>query len=566
MENRNELVSLLENNIRVAVEDYMRYTDCHDNIGDVSEPFIKRLARDAADAKAELRDLFRKSPVWDEKLQAIVINGNRTSDPDYGRVWNLANRIINTKRSSFDSDTRCLLDRALWLFEDPGSDTYQHYKETAVDAINKLAPKAYAEGKKLSRVFKALCKALGIADETSGSEFQRLYAQLADELSAKKIDFKLYVSINPAHFVTMSNPIEDRRGECMVSCHSFNETSYSYNNGCSGYARDNVTFIAFTASDPDDPETLNNRKTTRQIFAYKPGNGLLLQSRLYNTSGGTYGAQSTSAVYRDLVQREISELEGAVNLWNKYDLCDGHSNLIRKGEGFGGYPDWIYGEFKATVSVRKDHKDDYAPLTVGTWGLCVECGAETSDGMYCHNCSSEHRCDCCDCYASETFTVYNRYGEAVQVCERCLENYYTWCEHCEEYHYDSSMNYVDGMDLCDDCLKELCEQCADCGEYHLRDDMMRAVDAYGDEVWVCSDCYEDHYTVCDECGQLVHNDAIRTAYDKHGNEVYVCDECIDEKYIECNECGRYFHESLTVDGLCPDCAKENKENEEKEAV
>ncbi len=72
---------------------------------------------------------------------------------------------------------------------------------------------------------------------------------------------------------------------------------------------------AYSASDPDKSETLNNRKTTRQIFAYKPKNGLLLQSRLYNTHGGTCGAQAESKLYRDLVQREISELEGVPNLW-----------------------------------------------------------------------------------------------------------------------------------------------------------------------------------------------------------------------------------------------------------
>lgn len=28
----------------------------------------------------------------------------------------------------------------------------------------------------------------------------------ADELGGKKLNFKLYLSINPCHFVTMSNP------------------------------------------------------------------------------------------------------------------------------------------------------------------------------------------------------------------------------------------------------------------------------------------------------------------------------------------------------------------------
>ena len=34
-------------------------------------------------AKADLRNLFCKAPTWDNDLQAIVINGNRTHDPNY---------------------------------------------------------------------------------------------------------------------------------------------------------------------------------------------------------------------------------------------------------------------------------------------------------------------------------------------------------------------------------------------------------------------------------------------------------------------------------------------------
>ena len=74
--------------------------------------------------------------------------------------------------------------------------------------------------------------------------------------------------------------------------------------------------IAFTVDNPLKPETFNKRKTSRQLFIYKVGNGLLLQSRIYNTSGGTCGEQKESTLYRDLVQREISELEGVPNLWN----------------------------------------------------------------------------------------------------------------------------------------------------------------------------------------------------------------------------------------------------------
>lgn len=100
------------------------------------------------------------------------------------------------------------------------------------------------------------------------------------KLSAKQIGLKLFVSVNPAHFITMSNPKRDSRGATLTSCHSFNSTEYDYNNGCTGYARDETSFIVFTVADPTDPETLNNRKTTRQVFAYRPGSGLLLQSRM----------------------------------------------------------------------------------------------------------------------------------------------------------------------------------------------------------------------------------------------------------------------------------------------
>lgn len=40
------------------------------------------------------------------------------------------------------------------------------------------------------------------------------------------------MSINPAHFITMSNPKGDVRGETLISCHSFNSSEYQYNNGC----------------------------------------------------------------------------------------------------------------------------------------------------------------------------------------------------------------------------------------------------------------------------------------------------------------------------------------------
>lgn len=186
----------------------------------------------------------------------------------------------------------------------------------------------------------------------------------------------------------MSNPKGDHRGTTLTSCHSFNSTEYEYNNGCTGYARDKVSFIAFTVADPADKETLNNRKTTRQVFAYKPGNGLLLQSRMYNTSGGVYGASEDSKLYRDLIQREISMLENVPNLWKTYPTVGEKSFCVERGDGFGGYPDWEYENFDGRISIRADHAEDFTSLVVGSYGLCVSCGCETSRGVYCEDCRS----------------------------------------------------------------------------------------------------------------------------------------------------------------------------------
>lgn len=279
----SELIERTKQNIWQAISDYGKHTDQTSVMDDCTANFVNQLASDSCYAKQELRELFSKSPVWDANLDALVINGTRTHDPDPGRIYALGTDILS--EAIYRADNSRPIYDAIRFFYDP------NFEQEGIAAIKQLAPKAYAPNKKKSRVFKALCQALGVADETAGSDFQRLYAQFADELTSKKIGFKLYVSINPAHFITMSNPKGDHRGTTLTSCHSFNSTEYEYNNGCTGYARDKVSFIAFTVADPADKETLNNRKTTRQVFAYKPGNGLLLQSRMYNTSGGRLRSQ-----------------------------------------------------------------------------------------------------------------------------------------------------------------------------------------------------------------------------------------------------------------------------------
>ena len=382
-----------------------------------------------------------------------------------------------------------------------------------------------------------------------------MYAQLADEMTSHKIDFKLFVSINPAHFITMSNPKEDRRGDTLTSCHSFNSTEYQYNNGCSGYARDNYTFIVFTVVDPSDAETLNNRKNMRQIFCYKPGNGVLLQSRLYNDAGGTRREQAESKVYRDLIQREISALEEQPNLWRTFKYYDNDEIRLYGGYGFGGYEDWTYEDFCAKVSIRADHESDYKPFEIGTYGLCIECGEEISDGLYCEDCGGE-TCDCCGehYHEDQLHRAYDRNGNEIQVCESCLEENYSYCDICDSYHDRDDMTCAEGECwVCNDCLHEHFHLCDDCGEWFSNDRIYLAVSSSGYTIDVCEDCIDAHYVCCDDCEEYVHVDNVKNVYDEDGNERDVCPACLEE-YEECEDCGRLFHADLLVNGLCPECA------------
>ena len=332
-----EKIELAESNIRQALRDYFRHTRRTEVLDDVSDTFIRRLAKDNYYAKQELCELFRKSPVWNEELDALVINGTRTNDPDYSRIQDLSELILEHPLRAVDMDRYRNIRKAIRFFSNPNLDGEE--KAVVIDVIKALAPKAYAPNKKPTRIFRALCVALGVNDETR-ERFSYLYAQLADEMTFHKIDFKQFVSLNLVYFITMSNPKHDERGDTLTSCHSFNSAEYRYNNGCSGCARDHYTFIVFTVVDPTKSETLNNRKNMRQIFCYKPGNGVLFQSRLYNDADGTCREQAESKIYRDLVQREISALKEQPNLWRTFKYYGNTEINFSSGCGFGGYEDW----------------------------------------------------------------------------------------------------------------------------------------------------------------------------------------------------------------------------------
>lgn len=555
-----EKINMAENNIRTALHDYAKHVcsgDLHWDPDQVSNIFVNRLARDNYASKAELRELFRKSPAWNEELDALVINGNRTHDPDPSVCDELAEKICFCAGDTFNEKARAIgvdvtIIRTIAYRLASGS-MGKDYNAGFRELVEEKFPKAYAPGKKSSRVMSAIFKQLGIVDNSAGSEYQKFFAQLADELNGKQIPFKLYVSLNPAHFLTMSNPKYDTRGATLTSCHSLNSVDYPYNNGCTGYARDKFSIIVFTAADPSDPETLNNRKTSRQMFFYRPGSGVLLQSRMYNTSGGVNGATAEGDLYRDLIQRELSALENVPNLWKTCDYTDNRYRInFSSGYGFGGYCDWTYDYMCPKLSIRTDAMDavengEFIPWEIGTYGLCPYCGEEHSENFLCDNCQEpEFYCDCCNEGVrdeDDLYWVYDSRGGEVRVCDDCLNAYYTECGRCGEYHHNETIHEVRtewGVEYwCDDCIESYANWCEHC-ETYTTEDMVSARGYDGYRIDVCESCAEEDYSTCEECGETVHNDLMEWANDGNGGQVWTCDECRDT----CDDCGTVYVRSV----------------------
>lgn len=530
-----ERVELTREQIAVAVHDYWAHVnnawldESEDIYESISNPFIERLACDSVAAKSSLRELLSKSPAWNEELDALVINGTRTHNPDPNLMeayirdlkylisdWHArvhfqitAYLICDMAVDNKGFDPKFAANRKCWFYIKNAEGKYSEKEMPVLNYLQTYIPKAAAAGKKLTRCLMELCKAFGIADESRGSEFQKIYAQLADEMTSRKLGYKLFVSINPAHFLTMSNPKGDERGDTLTSCHSLNCTEYDYNNGCTGYARDDVTMIAFTVADPSDSESLNNRKTTRQLYMYKPYNGVLLQSRMYDTYGGTEGAQELSDVYRDLIQREICEAEGTVNRWiTKASVGTNFSSLVEPDYQFGGYSDWRYSNFGAKIAVQREKIDANGSVlaerfSVGRYGLCLECGEEIRAGLLCSTCKDEHECAYCGCtFHSGDMRIAMLDGEEVLVCEDCFDMEFEHCEICGTPHLREDMAYVEDCgNVCRDCVSDCCVTCESCGNWICSEDALTAETCDGAALTLCSSCYDTNVEYCAECGE-----------------------------------------------------------------
>ena len=110
------------------------------------------------------------------------------------------------------------------------------------------------------------------------------------------------------------------------------------------------------------------------------------------------------------------------------------------------------------------------------------------------------------------------YGNG-EICENCLENEFSYCDHCGEViHNDEAYEIINGDFLCRDCTEEFTNICDHCGGRVYTNDTVS-----DDDIIVCSECYDEHYHRCEDCNRIIHENDVNWY-----NNLPYCDNCYDE--------------------------------------
>ena len=198
---------------------------------------------------------------------------------------------------------------------------------------------------------------------------------------------------------------------------------------------------------------------------------------------------------------------------------------------------------------------------------CSCCGAEIEESeiFECHDCGE---IICVDCFR------YN--AEGYRVCESCIDENYTYCDYCGEYHENEDVYETSNEDehICKYCLdnNDYMHLCDECGKKVFNEENADyEVTALGE--YICEDC-QDKYTVCDDCGKA-YKDGVEEVFDEDEQRwTSLCPDCI-KKYPHireevadaqiptnhCTRCGNEIergNEYINTDGkiICEDCFEE----------
>lgn len=139
---------------------------------------------------------------------------------------------------------------------------------------------------------------------------------------------------------------------------------------------------------------------------------------------------------------------------------------------------------------------------------------------------------------------------------------YASCYDCEDYHpIEDMILTVNGL-VCQNCLDEYYGFCERCNEYHHLDNIYEVFCF----PWVplselmCADCAQAVATFCDECGGFFRDGVYRVDSGSSCLGLDLCQSCMESTNIEiCCECGsvgdNVEYDDTEENYFCPNCAR-----------
>ena len=471
-----------------------------------------------SEEKATLIEAFKKHPNYLEGKFMIVFDTDYERKVEKQASYTFRSWVLNTALPQLDGKLPTEVQEKVWSGNYLPQNMWDFFyylanyatrciSESTASYLNEVFPTVHAHtGQKTSRVVNKICQYLGI-DKVDG--YNREFAKYADSLSPLTIKRHTILSINPLDYLTMSF------GNSWASCHTIdknnkrnmpNNHSGCYSSGTISYMLDPSSMVLYTVdASYDGSEYWNEPKINRQMFHY--GEEKLVQARLYPQDND--GDDAAYAPYRNIVQNIIATIFDFPNLWTIKKGSGPASNYIMS---YGThYRDYIHYR-NCSISRIKGSENENA-FVVGASPICIDCGERHSvndninhcnkyicqdcgcvieyeediiwidDEPYCRDCCNY--CERCDSYHRLESHYVRGYGD---VCQDCLDEYFTYCECCEEYVRSTETYYVECEDryVCGSCLDCYYTYCEDCCEYYPDEDMHE----YGD-MMLCNDCYEE---------------------------------------------------------------------------
>ena len=403
-------------------------------------------------AKGPLVDVLRQHPNWNEQELAIVFEVSEHRGIDRDTVDETKyDLMLFSEKIAMTPEERSDFKAAI------NETTADHARVPDESRLMEIARRGHikcAPGQKASRIINKICLHFGLdhyeEDKVIAGEPRRvkpynaIFARLADALNPAEIQKTAVLSVHPCDFLEMSN-----KDDVWHSCHCLGDGCYK--GGCQSYMGDGVSMIFFTIDESVRADFHKAPRITREIFCYTEG--LLLQSRLYPTDNA-----EQYDLYRNLVQRAISECLGAPNLWTTRRELKNISDFWTTASGALHYTDYDNGY--ASLSFLKGG-EPYGHLRIGSQSLCPCCGEPINNHRHI-------KCDHC---------------EKVVICKDCGET----VRKCDTH-------YLEGAFYCKACV----HRCSFCGEY-THGTVYPAFDEMGTLREVCAPCHNDIVEPCSRC-------------------------------------------------------------------